>query len=166
MAFLPERLVSATEHSRKGQLSTALAENPGGHRAVVLDDGSLERVDKDGVQLVGQGEEFGFVDQEPLGTVGQEEDSRAQLGEGHADAGAEAAEEQTSGAKDSPELREHDAEVPAIAGEVQDGVAEDDFRQGVWERHVLDIGDLQILRGQIDAERGRRVRGRALRLRG
>ena len=83
-------------------LVSSLAENPGSHAAVVLDDGGLERIDEDRVEFLGQGEEHGLIDEEPLGAVTDAVDVAAEALEVHADSGAEAAEEQTAGLQDTP----------------------------------------------------------------
>ena len=74
-------------------LTLALSQDPGGHAAVVLDDGCFERIDEDGVQLVGQIEEHVLIDEEPLGTVAHSEDVGTHRLEVHSDSGAETAEQ-------------------------------------------------------------------------
>ena len=128
--------------------AAAFAEDPGGHAAIVLDDGGFEWVDLDGIQFFGEAEEHWLVDQIPLGAVGDEEDVAAEELEVHADARAETTEQHAAGFENTPEFGKHGAEVMVVAGEVEYGVAEDDVGCGVRERHVLDLTDLEVFRGQ------------------
>jgi hypothetical protein len=132
----------------------SFAENPGGHAAEVLDDGGFEGVDQDGVELVSEVEEHFFVDEEPVPAVGHLVEASVDAGEVHADAGAEADEEQAAGLEDAPEFGEHGAEVVFVAGEVEDGGAEDGVSEGIREGHALDGGDLEVFRWQAGVERG------------
>ena len=52
-----------------GPSSSALSQNPSGHAAIILHDGRLQRVNQNGVQLLGQGEQHRLIDEEPLRAV-------------------------------------------------------------------------------------------------
>lgn len=120
---------------------------------MVLDDGGFERIDQDRVKFVGEIEQHFLVHEKPVLPVRHFEQTARQALEVHADAGAEAAEEHAAGTEHAPQLRQHRAEMVFIAGEVQHRGAEDHIRDGIGERHVFDLADDQILRGQGSAER-------------
>jgi len=86
--------------------------------------------------------------------VGHFEEVVVEAGEVHADAGGEADEEQAAGAEDAPEFGEHGAEVVFVAGEVEDGGAEDGVSECVGEGHALDGGVLEVGGRQGGAEGG------------
>lgn len=123
-----------------------LAEDPGGHAAVVLDDGGLEGIDEDSVEFVGEVKEHVFIDKEPLLAVGHLEEIALKAWKVHADAGGEAAEKKTAAPQDSPEFGEHGAELVFVAGEMEDGGADDGIHAGIGKRHLFDEGDLKIFR--------------------
>lgn len=111
----------------------AFLQDPGGHTALVLDHGGLDRVDELAVELFGELHEEGFVDAEAFGPVGCEVTMTNDVLVRHADGGGEAAEEETARFQDSPEALQHGVEVVVVAGEVEDGVAENDVEGGVGE---------------------------------
>lgn len=120
---------------------------------MILDDGGLKRVDEDRIEFFGQVEEHVFIDEEPSGAVGEQKDVADEALKIHANAGAEAGEEQAAGAEDAPELREHGAELVFVAGEVQDRGAEHGVERCVGERQVLNGGDAEVFSGQAGVQR-------------
>ena len=62
----------------------------------------------------------------------------------HADRGSEAAEEEPAGFQDPPRSVQHGLEVRVVAGEMEDGVADDHIRAGIVERHMFDGFDSKI----------------------
>jgi len=70
---------------------------------------------------------------------------------GHADGGGEAAEEEAAGPENAPEVVEHGVEVSVVAGEVEDGAADDEVEGIGWVGDGLDGFDAEVA--------GREVRG-------
>lgn len=132
--------------------SGVFAKDPGRHAAVVLDDGGLEGIDEGCAHLLRELHEHSFVDEEPLLAVADDVAVAVDVLEVHADAGAEAAEEHAAGTEHTPQLRQHLVEVLVVAGEVKDGIAEDDVGEGVREWELLDDADLEVFRGKAVAE--------------
>ena len=95
---------------------------------MVLDDSGLDRVDELAIELCGELHGEGFVDAEAFGSVGCEVTVTGDVLVRHSDGGGEAAEEETAGLQDSPEALQHGVEVCVVAGEVEDGVAENDVK--------------------------------------
>jgi len=62
----------------------------------------------------------------------------------HADRGTEAAEEEPAGFQGPPRSVQHGLEVRVIAGEMEDGVADDHIHAGILERHIFDRFDSKI----------------------
>ena len=85
-------------------MTLLLSQNPGGHGALVLHDGGFERVDEGGAEACGVAGEVGFGEQEPSLTVGHAVEVWGDRREVHADAGAEANEEQAAGTEDTPQF--------------------------------------------------------------
>ena len=84
-------------------------------------------------QVCGEVHEEGFVDAVTFGAVGSEETPSLNVMVRHADGGGKAAEEKAAGLEHAPEAMQHGVEVGIVAGEVEDGVAEDDVEGGVGE---------------------------------
>jgi hypothetical protein len=131
-----------------------LAENPGGHAALVLDDGGFDGVDELAAQLRGEAHEEGFVDAVTLGAVGREEAAAFDGMVSHADSRGQAAEEEAAGLEHAPKAVQHGEEVGIVAGEVEDGVAEDDVEGGVGEGDRLYEFVAQIFDGEVGDEGG------------
>lgn len=119
---------------------------------MVLNDGGLEGVDQDTFEFLGEVEEHVFIDEEPVLAVGHLKEIAPKTWEVHADAGGEAAEKEAAGTQDPPEFGEHGAEVVFVAGEVENGGADDRVHAHVGKRHLLDGSHLEVLRGQACGE--------------
>jgi hypothetical protein len=134
-----------------------LAQDPGGHAAVVLDDGGLKGVYQDSVHMLGQPHQLCLVDEEPLLSVFDAVDVGSEGLEVHADAGAQPAEEQAAGTEDSPELRYHGEEVGFVACKVEDGAADDYVGEVVGEVQLFDWAYAEVAcwqcRGKLGGQR-------------
>jgi hypothetical protein len=135
-------------------LVCGLADDPGGHAALVLDNCSFYGVDELTAELRGEVHEEGFVDAVALDSVGGEVAAAAEVLVGHADGGGQAAEEETVGLEDAPEIFEHRVEVRVVAGEVEDGAADDQVEGVVGVGDGFDGFDAEVFRGEMRGERG------------
>ena len=70
----------------------------------------------------------------------------------HADDGGEAAEEETAGFEDAPEALKHRVEVLVVAGEVEDGVAENYVEGGGGEGQGIDGFEVEVICGEVGGE--------------
>ena len=136
-----------------------LAEGPGGHAALVLDYGGFDGVDEFGVEGGGEVHEERFVDAVEFDAVGGEVVAAGEMVMGHADGGGEAAEEESAGLEDSPEILEHGVEVGFVAGEVEDGAAMDDVEGVVGECEGLERLDAEVGGGESGGEKGSEFAG-------
>jgi len=98
--------------------------------------------------------EEGFVDAEALDAVGGEITVAGEVLVGHADGGGEAAEEEAAGLEDAPEVFEHGVEVRVVAGEVEDGAADDEVEGFVGVGEGFDGFDAEVFRGEVGGEGG------------
>jgi hypothetical protein len=98
--------------------------------------------------------EEGFVDAVALDAVGGEVAVAGEVLVGHADGGGETAEEEAIGLEDTPEVFEHGVEVRIVAGEVEDGAADDDVKSVVGVGEGLDGFDAEVFRGEMRGESG------------
>ncbi len=73
---------------------------------------------------------------------------------GHADGGGEPAEEKATGLQDAPEVVQHGVEVCVVAGEVEDGAADDEIEGSVGVGDGLDGFDAEVFRGEMGSEGG------------
>jgi hypothetical protein len=96
----------------------------------------------------------GFVDTVALGAVGGEVAVAGEVLVGHADGGGEPAEEETVGLEDAPEIFEHGVEVRVVAGEVEDGAADDEIEGVVGMGDGLDGFDAEVSRREMRGEGG------------
>jgi hypothetical protein len=135
-------------------LRDGFVEDPGGHRAAILDYGSFDGIDELGVQFFHEGNEEGLVDAEALDTVGSQIVAAGEVLVNHADGGGEAAEEEAAGFKNSPEIVEHGVEVSVVAGEVEDSAAEDEVEGGVGVGDGFDGFDAEVFSGKLGSEGG------------
>jgi hypothetical protein len=98
--------------------------------------------------------EEGFVDTVALDAVGGEVVVASEVPVGHADGGGETAEEEAPGLKYAPEVFEHGVEVRVVAGEVEDGAADDEVEGVVGVGDGLDGFDAKVFRGKMGGEGG------------
>jgi hypothetical protein len=98
--------------------------------------------------------EKGFVDAVAFDAVRGEIAVAGEVLVGHADGGGEAAEEQAIGLEDTPEIFKHGVEVRIVAGEVEDGAADDDVEGLVGVGEGLDGFDAEVFRGKVRGESG------------
>jgi hypothetical protein len=98
--------------------------------------------------------EEGFVDAVALDAVWGEVAVAGEVLVGHADGGGETAEEEAIGLQDTPEVFEHGVEVRIVAGEVEDGAADDDVKSVVGVGEGLDGFDAEVFRGEMRGESG------------
>jgi len=121
---------------------------------LVLDDGGFEGVGEAGVELAGEVEEEGFVDEVAGGAVGElgaaSFDWLDQVFD--ADGGGEAGEKDAVGFEGSPGVFEHGEEVAVVAGEVEDGAEEDYVELGVGEGHGFDGFVAEVGGGEVGGE--------------
>jgi hypothetical protein len=127
---------------------SVLADDPGGHAALILNDGGLEWVEEFAAEVVGELEEEWLIDEEALGPVRGAEASALEMVVLHADGGGETAEEETAGLKGFPCGAQHGFEVIVIAGEVEDSAQEDDVHEGLREGVGFDSFDAEVLCGK------------------
>jgi hypothetical protein len=95
-----------------------------------------------------------FVDAVTFDAVGRKVTVAGEVLVGHADGGGKAAEEETVGLDDAPEVFEHSVEVSVVAGEVEDGAADDEVEGFVRVGDRFDGFDAEVFRGQMRGESG------------
>jgi hypothetical protein len=102
----------------------------------------------------GEVHEEGFVDAEALDAVGGKIAVAGEVLVGHADGGGEPAEEEAAGPEDAPEVVEHGVEVCVVAGEVEDGAADDEVEGigGVGDR--VEGFDAEVVGWEVKGEGG------------
>jgi hypothetical protein len=76
----------------------------------------------------------------------------------HADGGGEPTKEEAAGLQNTPEIFEHGVEVRVIAGEVEDGAADDEVKGVVGIADGLDGFDAEVFRGKVGGEGATRAR--------
>jgi hypothetical protein len=135
-------------------LRDGFAEDPGGHRATILDHGSFDGIDELGVQFFREGHQEGLVDAEAFDTVGGQVVVAGEVLVSHADGGGETTEEEAARFKNSPEVVEHGVEVSVVTGEVEDGAAENQIEGGVWIGDGFDGFDAEVFSGKLGREGG------------
>jgi hypothetical protein len=121
---------------------------------LVLDYGGFDGVYELTAELCGEIHEEGFVDTEALDAVGGEVAVAGEVLVGHAYGGGEAAEEKAAGLQDTPEIVQHGVEVRVVAGEVEDGAADDEVEGAVGVGDGLDGFDAKVFRGEMGGEGG------------
>lgn len=115
-----------------------LPEHPGGHAALALHNGCLQRVHQFAAQLRSQRKQKRLIDQEPDPSVGKAVEVSFHMLELHSDARAETAEEEPAGSKDAPNVDQHVPEPLLTRRKVQYRRTEDRIRKGIGEWHALD----------------------------
>lgn len=148
--------LEGTCYSRVIVLLTALANDPGSHAALVLNDGGLQGIDEFAFERFSEVQEKGFVDEIALGSVGREETptSDRQVLLLHADGRGETAEQETARLEDAPCTVQHGFEVQVGGGKVKYGVEQNDVGEGVGERHGLDVLGAEVGGGKKRRKRG------------
>lgn len=126
----------------------SLAQHPGGHRALVVDDGGLERIEELAAEADAQRQQYFGVHQVALAAVRERESAAAHGPEPalHSDARRQPAEEQSAGRERRPRCLEHGAEMVAIPREVQHGAADHDLRARTREAVAFDCFVAETLR--------------------
>lgn len=141
----------------EGGVHSGLAEDPGSHGALVLDEGGFDGVEEVCAEFAGEREQQGFIDEVAFGAIGEQVVASGDVYElgFDADGGGKAAEEEAIGLECAPGAQEHGAEVFVVAGEVEHGAAEDDVGEGGWEGETLQRFGAEVGGGQG----GRELRG-------
>ena len=98
--------------------------------------------------------EEGFVDAVALDAIRGEVAVAGEVLVGHADGRGQAAEEETVGLEDAPEIFEHGVEVRVVAGEVKDGAADDEIEGVVGVGDGFDGFDAEVFRGEMGGDGG------------
>ena len=134
---------------------------PGGHGALVFNDGGFEGIDGGEALLIFDVVEEGGVGEVAFAAV---EGAVATASEGFdlvfdADGGGEAGEEDAAGFEEAEEVFEHGLEVGVVGGEVEDRVADDDVEGGVGEGEVFNRGQVEFFGWKIGDRLGMDVDG-------
>src|SRR5688500_3957448 len=131
-----------------------LSDHPRRHRALVLNDRGLDRIDQVAAERGGELDQAGLGDQVALASIRQEKapGSERPYARFDADRRGEPAEEQSVPLQQPPTFPQHRLEMFIVPREVQDRTADHEVNATVRKRHFLDWFDPEVVGRQIRRE--------------